>query len=98
MGRPMTTEGRRGVDETGGLHEPPVASGRDDGDAIVVRLAGELALYKAHPGRAALLAGAERAPERLVVDLSEVRFIGSSGLGVLAQTRTRLANRRAFLL
>ncbi len=94
----MTTEGRPGVDETGGLHQPPVASVQEHGDAIVVDLAGELDLYNAHLAREALLEAAERSPERLVVDLSEVTFIDSTGLGVLVETRTRLANRRAFLL
>ena len=41
---------------------------------------------------------AEREPERLIVDLSGLTFIDSTGLGVLIEARTRLANRRAFLL
>ena len=95
----MTSDGGPGVDETGGLHR---ASGRvrsrSTATPIVVDLAGELDLYNAHLAREALLEAARRSPERLVVDLSEVTFIDSTGLGVLVETRTRLANRRAFLL
>jgi anti-anti-sigma regulatory factor len=36
------------VDETGGLHEAPVAGVDERDGAIVVRLAGELDLYNAH--------------------------------------------------
>src|SRR4051794_29719674 len=35
---------------------------------------------------------------RVVVDLSEVEFIDSTALGVLIEARTRVHNRRAFLL
>lgn len=86
-------------DEAGGLREHPVkevVSG-DDG-AVVVRLAGELDLYNAHVVRDALLESAASSPERLVIDLSDVSFIDSTALGVLIEARTRLANRRAFLL
>ena len=66
--------------------------------AVVVQLAGELDLYNAHAVRDELLAAAARAPDRLVVDLSGVTFIDSTGLGVLIEARTKLSNRRAFLL
>ena len=48
--------------------------------------------------REALLECCGEAPERLVVDLSEVKFIDSTALGVLIEARTRLPNRRGFLL
>src|ERR687885_531695 len=41
---------------------------------------------------------AAEAPQRLVVDLTDVRFIDSTALGVLIEARTRMTNRRAFLL
>jgi anti-sigma B factor antagonist len=66
--------------------------------AVVVQLVGELDLYNAHTVRDHLLAAVADAPERLVVDLSGVTFIDSTGLGVLIEARTRLTNRRAFLL
>jgi anti-sigma B factor antagonist len=81
-----------------GLHEAPVNGIQERDGAVVVELAGELDLYNAHTVRDALLGQAEKNPERLVVDLSRVTFIDSTGLGVLIEARTRLPNRRAFLL
>jgi anti-sigma B factor antagonist len=79
-------------------HEPAVTSvDRADG-AIVVRLAGELDLYNADQIRAALLAACAEEPERLVVDLAEVQFIDSTALGVLIEARSKLPNRRGFML
>ena len=83
---------------TGGLDESPIA-GVDARDGVtVVRLTGELDLYNAHTVRDELFAVAGRGPDRVVVDLSAVTFIDSTGLGVLIEARTRLTNRRAFLL
>src|SRR3954466_1615723 len=80
------------------VREDPVAGvDRTDG-ATVVRLGGELDLYNAHTVRETLIACCEEAPDRLVVDLSEVKFIDSTALGVLIEARTRMANRKSFLL
>jgi anti-sigma B factor antagonist len=81
-----------------GLREPPVAGVERNGGAVVVRLTGELDLYNAHEIREALLQECQLGPERLVVDLSEVKFIDSTALGVLIEARSKLPNRRAFLL
>jgi anti-anti-sigma factor len=86
------------VEETGGLHEAPVAGVDERDRATVVRLQGELDLYNAHLVRDELMAAAERGPERLIVDLAGVTFIDSTALGVLIEARTRLANRRGFML
>ena len=83
---------------TDSVREDPVAGIEKNGDAVVVHLAGELDLYNAHEVREALLGCTEQAPERLVVDLAEVKFIDSTALGVLIEGRTRMANRKAFLL
>jgi anti-sigma B factor antagonist len=48
--------------------------------------------------REALLECCAEAPNRLVVDLSGVKFIDSTALGVLIEARTKLENRRGFLL
>src|SRR5438270_11026214 len=80
------------------LRKPVVAGVEEQGNAIVVRLAGELDLYNAAEARAALGEASEQQPERLVVDLSEVTFVDSTGLGVLVETRTKLKNRRALIL
>ena len=85
-------------DETAGIREDPVAGIERNGSSVVVSLAGELDLYNAHALREALLECCGEAPERLVVDLSEVKFIDSTALGVLIEARTRMSNRRGFLL
>ena len=91
-----------GVVATGGEHEGlrerAVAGIERTGDAVVVSLAGELDLYNADEVREALFAECERAPERLVVDLSRVVFIDSTALGVLIEARTKLPNSAGFLL
>ena len=81
-----------------GLREPPVAAVERNGDAVVVSLAGELDLYNAETVRAVLLEECARRPERVVIDLSRVEFIDSTALGVLIEARTKLENRRGFLL
>ena len=84
--------------ETSGIREDPVAGIQRNDSAVVVALAGELDLYNAHAVREALLELCAESPERLVVDLSAVKFIDSTALGVLIEARTRLPNRRGFLL
>ncbi len=84
--------------EADGLRAPPVAGVDRLGGAVVVRLTGELDLYNAHEVRDVLVEEAARDPERVVIDLSAVDFIDSTALGVLIEARTKLANRRAFLL
>ena len=87
-----------GGNETAGLREDPVAGiDRRDG-VVVVSLAGELDLYNASAVRETLLECCAEEPERLVVDLSGVTFLDSTALGVLIEARTKLANRRGFLL
>ena len=81
-----------------GLREPPVAGIDRDGDAVVVRLAGEIDLYNAHEVRDVLLDESGKAPERLVVELSQVTFVDSTALGVLIEARAKLPNKRAFLV
>lgn len=83
---------------TEGIREDPVAGVDRNEGATVVRLTGELDLYNAQAVREALIAACEESPDRLVVDLSAVNFIDSTALGVLIEARTRLANRRGFLL
>ncbi|HVS85115.1 MAG TPA: STAS domain-containing protein [Gaiellaceae bacterium] len=76
---------------------PVVGVERSDG-GVVVRLQGELDLYNADAVRAALLGCCEEQPDRLVIDLGEVSFIDSTALGVLIEARSRMENRRAFML
>ena len=87
-----------GSDGTAGIREDPVAGIERTDGSVVVSLAGELDLYNASTVREALLACCAETPERLIVDLSGVKFIDSTALGVLIEARTKLENRRGFLL
>lgn len=80
------------------LNEPPVAGVDRRNGAIVVRLVGELDLYNAPEVRETLLGLCAEQPERLVVDLGDVDFVDSTALGVLIEARSKLANRKTFLL
>jgi anti-sigma B factor antagonist len=91
-------DGGQVVGEAEGLRGPPVAGVEEREGAVIVELVGELDLYNAQLLRDALFTAAADGPERLVVELSGVTFVDSTALGVLIETRTRLANRRAFLL
>jgi len=83
---------------TDSVREDPIGGvDRNDG-STVVHLAGELDLYNAQAVRETLIACCEEAPERLVVDLADVKFIDSTALGVLIEARTRMTNRKGFLL
>jgi anti-anti-sigma factor len=81
-----------------GLRKEPVSGIRRESGAVIVALAGELDLYNANDVREALVGITAEQPARLVVDLAEVTFIDSTALGVLIETRSRMTNRRAFLL
>ncbi len=80
------------------LRKDPVLAVEAIGDACVVRLSGELDLYNANQVRDVLVKACSDSPERIVVDLGAVDFIDSTALGVLIEARTKLNNRRAFLL
>lgn len=82
----------------GSLRRDPVLGVEAVGRARVVRLAGELDLYNAQQIRDTLVDACSDSPERVVVDLGEVEFLDSTALGVLIEARTKLENRRAFLL
>ena len=84
--------------DAGGLRKDPVLGMEKVGQACVVKLGGELDLYNAPQVREALAGACADLPGRVVVDLSEVEFIDSTALGVLIEARTKLDNRRAFLL
>jgi anti-sigma B factor antagonist len=94
----MSPTDRSTLDGTEGARQDPIAAIDRNDSSVVVALAGELDLYNAHVVRDALLDCCSESPERLVVDLSEVKFIDSTALGVLIEVRSRMSNRRAFLL
>jgi len=82
----------------GSLRKDPVVAVQELDGGCVVRLGGELDLYNAHVVRDALVGACANGPNRLVVDLSEVEFMDSTALGVLIEARTKLPDRRAFVL
>jgi anti-sigma B factor antagonist len=86
------------VTDSGNLRQDPVQGVENVDGAVVVRLAGELDLYNSAALREALFQACGDSPARVVVDLSRVDFIDSTGLGVLIEARTKLANRNAFVL
>jgi anti-sigma B factor antagonist len=59
------------------------------GDAVVVRLAGDLDLYNVEQVRAGLAGAIDRSPSRLVVDATEVEFIDSTALGALVDAHRK---------
>lgn len=73
-----------------GSQSDPVIGVSENGDALVVQLAGELDLYNTPVVREALREAAGRQPKRLVVDLSEVTFIDSTALGAFVEARSQL--------
>ena len=85
-------------EQAGSLRQPPVLGIDTKGDAQVIRLGGELDLYNADALREALFSACSGGSPRIVVDLSEVEFMDSTALGVLIEARTKLPNRKAFLL
>ena len=93
----MTDAGASGPGAAGG-RESAVAGVERRNGSVVVALAGELDLYNAEEVRGALLDACAGEPKVLIVDLGEVTFIDSTALGVLIEARTKLNNRRAFLL
>jgi anti-sigma B factor antagonist len=68
-----------------------------DGDAVIVRLAGEFDLAAADPAREALSRATSVPRQRLIVDLSELTFIDSSGVHVLLDTYRRCRDAEATL-
>jgi anti-sigma B factor antagonist len=73
-----------------GSSRKPVVGLVERGDALVLSLAGELDLADAPALRDALRGAVERAPKRLVVDLTEVTFVDSTILGALVEARSAL--------
>ena len=81
-----------------GSHADPVVGVSGNGDAVVVRLAGELDLYNAPAVREALANALARGPERLVVDLSDVTFVDSTALATFVEARANLGSGERFAL
>lgn len=62
----------------------------DESGATIVRPAGEIDLQNSPALRTALLALAEKKPQRVLVDLAGVSYVDSSGVGTLVEFKRRL--------
>ena len=71
---------------------------RSQGGAVVVAVAGELDLCSSQTLREHLTAAADAGASTIVVDLGELSFIDSTGLGVLALLARRLTPAAADLV
>jgi len=67
-------------------------------DPPVLRLSGEIDAATARELNASLNAAVGTSPERLVVDLTDVTFIDSTGLGALLKARAQLENQGAAMV
>jgi anti-sigma B factor antagonist len=82
--------------EIAGIGEPPIEVRRDEGGALAVR--GEVDPASAPEFRARLQSAAGEDPGDLVLDLTELRFMDSSGLKVLIEIAGGLGEGRALVL
>ena len=77
------------MDDDTPLRDEPVLGIAAVGDAVVVRLGGDLDLYNVDVVRAGLARAIDRSPARLVVDLSSVEFLDSTALGALVDAHRK---------
>ena len=64
-----------------------------EGGTYVVSLAGDLDTASLPPCRASLLGALHTDPDALVIDLRDLRFMDSSGLGMLVEIRRQALDR-----
>ena len=70
---------------------------RDVGEHTVIKLKGEVDIYTAPSLREAIVQALERGRRRVAVDLDEVDFLDSTGLGVLVGGLKRVKNHEGEL-
>lgn len=63
---------------------------RQQGSATVVVLRGEVDLHHTPEVHKALIGACQRRPERLIINLTEVSYMDSSGIGTLVEILRRL--------
>jgi anti-sigma B factor antagonist len=66
---------------------------RREGDAVVVALRGEVTVFSSPALRERLEAEAGEAPRRVVLDLSEVRYVDSSGVATFVEALRQIRSR-----
>lgn len=70
---------------------------RREGSAVVVALAGEIDLHHVPEVHKALVAACRQNPPRLVINLQNVTYMDSSGLGTLVQVYRRVNSNKGKL-
>src|SRR5688500_3660576 len=63
---------------------------RWEGTAAIVELAGEVDMHHTPAVHKALLATCEKKPQQLVIDMTDVSYLDSSGIGVLVEVFRRV--------
>jgi len=63
---------------------------RWEGEVAIVELCGEIDLHRAPAVHKALLGEWEKKPMQLVIDMTEVGYLDSSGIGVLVEVFRRM--------
>ncbi len=76
---------------------PVVKEIRETPEATVVVLAGEIDLHQSPALHAALVDVASRRPRRLVLNMTEVGYMDSSGVGTLVELLRRVNNYKGKL-
>ena len=71
---------------------------RDGGSVLHIRLEGELDVLSIRLGSAALREALGERPQTIVLDMSEVSFIDSSGLGLLIRAKREIEERGGRLI
>lgn len=69
----------------------------DDGETLVFKLRGSLDLATSPTARAALIEATEKGCHDLIVDLTQLEFLDSTGLGALIGAHRRTAERGGSL-
>ncbi len=77
---------------------PNVKAVRREGDATVVSLQGEIDMHHTPGVQRALSQAYEDKPSRLVVNLEEVTYMDSSGIGTLVETLRKVKGYRGKLV
>lgn len=80
------------------LNSPLVKEQRQEGTAMVLRLAGDIDLNAAPALRTDLLAAAETRPSKLIVNLSGVNYMDSSGVAALVELLQRTKRNKTALV
>lgn len=69
-----------------------------DGDALILKLAGEIDLHSSPELRLTISDAVNQAKPRLIVDLSNVPYMDSSGVGTLVEAKRMVERNKAQMI